>query len=46
VVAEGVEHAEALAVLEAMGCPFAQGYHMSRPLPPADLVAWLHATVA
>ncbi|GIE94158.1 putative bifunctional diguanylate cyclase/phosphodiesterase [Paractinoplanes rishiriensis] len=46
VVAEGVEQAEALAVLEAMGCPYAQGYHMSRPLPPADLVAWLHATVA
>jgi EAL domain-containing protein (putative c-di-GMP-specific phosphodiesterase class I) len=46
VVAEGVENAEALAVLESMGCPFAQGYHMSRPLPPADLVAWMHTTVA
>jgi diguanylate cyclase (GGDEF)-like protein len=46
VVAEGVENAEALAVLESLGCPFAQGYHMSRPLPAADLLAWVHATVA
>jgi diguanylate cyclase (GGDEF)-like protein len=45
VVAEGVENAEALAVLEAMGCPFAQGYYMSRPLPAADLLAWVHAAV-
>jgi EAL domain-containing protein (putative c-di-GMP-specific phosphodiesterase class I) len=46
VVAEGVESAAALAVLEAMGCPFAQGYHMSRPLPAADLLAWVTTAVA
>jgi diguanylate cyclase (GGDEF)-like protein len=46
VVAEGVENAEALAVLETMGCPFAQGYHMSRPLPAADLLAWVNAAAA
>ncbi|MEU4244095.1 EAL domain-containing protein [Actinoplanes sp. NPDC026619] len=40
VVAEGVESAEALAVLETMGCPFAQGYHMSRPLPAGDVLPW------
>ena len=41
VVAEGVENEAALAVLETMGCAFVQGYHMSRPLPAADLIAWL-----
>ena len=41
VVAEGVENGAALAALETMGCAFAQGYYMSRPLPAADLIAWL-----
>ncbi|GAA2607396.1 putative bifunctional diguanylate cyclase/phosphodiesterase [Paractinoplanes durhamensis] len=40
VVAEGVESADALALLETMGCPFAQGYHMSRPLPAGDVLTW------
>jgi len=33
VVAEGVEDADALALLRQMHCEFAQGYHISRPLP-------------
>lgn len=33
VVAEGVESAEALALLRIMRCELAQGYHISRPLP-------------
>ena len=41
VVAEGVEDAGALEVLAAMGCEWAQGYHFSRPLPPAELAAWV-----
>jgi diguanylate cyclase (GGDEF)-like protein len=41
VVAEGVENEAALAVLDTMGCAFVQGYHMSRPLPANDLIAWL-----
>jgi EAL domain-containing protein (putative c-di-GMP-specific phosphodiesterase class I) len=41
VVAEGVETAEAWKVLSALGCDFAQGYYLSRPLPPDELVHWL-----
>ena len=33
VVAEGVETAEQVAVLRALGCRFVQGYYFSRPLP-------------
>ncbi|AWN49032.1 GGDEF-domain containing protein [Methylobacterium terrae] len=33
VVAEGVETAEDLAALRALGCPFLQGYHLGRPVP-------------
>ncbi|TNC13515.1 EAL domain-containing protein [Methylobacterium terricola] len=37
VVAEGVETAEDLATLSALGCPYLQGYHLGRPAP-ADQV--------
>jgi diguanylate cyclase (GGDEF)-like protein len=33
VVAEGVESEDAWRHLEALGCDFAQGYYLSRPLP-------------
>ena len=33
VVAEGVESHDAWRHLEALGCDFAQGYYLSRPLP-------------
>ena len=39
VVAEGVETAEQLAALRAMGCDRAQGFLMGRPMPPDELVA-------
>ncbi len=41
VVAEGVETAEALALLAGMGCDMAQGYFIARPMPMADLLAFL-----
>ncbi len=41
VVAEGVETHEQAHFLEEHQCDFLQGYHISRPLPPADAFAWL-----
>lgn len=41
VVAEGVENAETLDALQALGTDVAQGYFISKPLPPADFEAWL-----
>lgn len=37
VVAEGVETREQLLHLKVAGCDIAQGYHLSRPIPPGDL---------
>ena len=44
VVAEGVEGPGDLALLEGLGCDLAQGYHLSRPLPLADLLSWFEAS--
>jgi diguanylate cyclase (GGDEF)-like protein len=41
VVAEGVENKETLNQLAAFDCDTAQGYFMSRPLPPAEFTRWL-----
>ena len=41
VVAEGVENQETLDRLIDLGCDAAQGYYMSRPIPPAELTRWL-----
>jgi diguanylate cyclase (GGDEF)-like protein len=41
VVAEGVENAEILRGLGALHCDVAQGFHLSRPLPAAELERWL-----
>ena len=41
VVAEGVESPEQAQVLMAMGCSDLQGYSVARPMPAAQLVAWL-----
>lgn len=43
VVAEGVETADDLATLQAMGCPFMQGYHLARPQPAGDVLRFLDA---
>ena len=39
--AEGVETEEQLAVLRKLGCPRAQGYLLSRPLPVEQFAALL-----
>lgn len=41
VVAEGVEDANTMELLDALGCDITQGYFLSRPLPPEDFVYWL-----
>jgi diguanylate cyclase (GGDEF)-like protein len=40
-VAEGVEDQLTLDRLRALGCDIAQGYHVSRPLPAAQLSEWM-----
>lgn len=39
--AEGVEEQAAASCLQSMGCDLVQGYLYCRPLPAADLEAWL-----
>jgi EAL domain-containing protein (putative c-di-GMP-specific phosphodiesterase class I) len=41
VTAEGVEDEESVAKLREYGCDVLQGYHIARPLPPAELEAFL-----
>jgi diguanylate cyclase len=41
VVAEGVEDRSVMNELGDLGCDAAQGYYLSRPVPPADLLVWL-----
>jgi EAL domain-containing protein (putative c-di-GMP-specific phosphodiesterase class I) len=40
VVAEGVENAAILQRLRELGCDEAQGYHLSKPVPLAQLQDW------
>jgi EAL domain-containing protein (putative c-di-GMP-specific phosphodiesterase class I) len=35
-VAEGIEDSEALDFIASLGCEFAQGYYIARPMPAAD----------
>ncbi len=44
VVAEGVENQEILNLLAMLGCDYAQGYHISRPVSAADLQQWWKTT--
>jgi diguanylate cyclase (GGDEF)-like protein len=43
VVAEGIESQEVHDVLRELGCDVGQGYHMGRPMPPAEFERWLDA---
>jgi EAL domain-containing protein (putative c-di-GMP-specific phosphodiesterase class I) len=40
-VAEGVESGEHLRMVQAAGCDLAQGWLLGRPMPPADIPAWV-----
>jgi diguanylate cyclase len=46
VVAEGVENPLTLQQLDLLGCHAAQGYHISRPVPPDQLITWLQQQTA
>jgi EAL domain-containing protein (putative c-di-GMP-specific phosphodiesterase class I)/CHASE2 domain-containing sensor protein len=39
VVAEGIEDGETLDLLRGMGCDYAQGYHISKPVLPDQFIA-------
>ncbi len=41
VTAEGVETAQQLACLRDLGCDYAQGYYLSKPLPAAEAYRYL-----
>jgi EAL domain-containing protein (putative c-di-GMP-specific phosphodiesterase class I) len=41
VTAEGVEDAETLSTLSRMGCQYAQGFHLARPMPADAISAML-----
>jgi len=41
VIAEGVETVEHGTMLLALGCEQAQGYGIARPMPGAELQAWV-----
>jgi diguanylate cyclase (GGDEF)-like protein len=45
VIAEGVEDEQTLTRLARLGCDLAQGYHVSRPLPPDSFTRWLDEDV-
>ena len=40
-LAEGVETADQLTLVRELGCTFAQGHHIARPMPAADLLTHL-----
>jgi len=46
VVAEGVEQPEQLKILKKINCDLIQGYHFSRPVPPAEIPALIEAGFA
>ncbi len=45
-VAEGVETAAQLAILQSMDCRYAQGYYLSRPLPAERVLQYAHPAAA
>jgi diguanylate cyclase (GGDEF)-like protein len=41
VVAEGVETPDALDRLAALGCEYAQGFHIGKPVAPEEFLGWV-----
>ena len=41
VLAEGIETREVLLHLQNMGCQYAQGYHIAKPMPASEILGWM-----
>ena len=41
IVVEGIEDEQTLSALRQLGCRYAQGYHLARPLPAEGIPALL-----
>lgn len=41
VIAEGVENQDTLQKLSALGCDYAQGYFIAKPMPSSEIQQWL-----
>ncbi len=39
-VAEGVENSEVMKLVTEIGCDYAQGYYIARPLPAKEIIPW------
>ena len=46
VIAEGVEHQNALVMLRNLGCDAAQGFHIGRPMPAPQVDGWFKQAAA
>ncbi len=44
VIAEGIENEETWNLLEMLGCDGAQGFHIARPMPAREFLAWARAS--
>ncbi len=42
-IGHGVENARQSETLGAIGCRYAQGFHLARPMPVAEMLAWRRA---
>ena len=40
-VVEGIEDQQTWDLVATLGCIYAQGYHLARPMPNTDLLSWL-----
>jgi len=45
-LAEGIETPRQLAMAAELGCTFAQGFHIARPMPAEELAAWVSTRAA
>jgi len=46
VVAEGIEDQETLELLAELGCNYAQGFHIAKPMPADALLKWFDSLEA